>query len=63
MKKHPHSSYGHEKSKLNLLLQLVFSELFFRALIISDSPSGTSGKESVCHAGDARDVGLIPGLG
>ena len=24
---------------------------------------GLSGKESTCNAGDARDVGLIPGLG
>ena len=26
-------------------------------------PSGASGKESACNAGNARDTGLIPGLG
>ena len=26
-------------------------------------PSAASGKESACNAGDARDTGLIPGLG
>ena len=26
-------------------------------------PGGTSGKEPTCNAGDARDAGLIPGLG
>ena len=26
-------------------------------------PSGASGKESACNAGDARDTGLFPGLG
>jgi len=26
-------------------------------------PGGTSGKESACQAGDARDVGYILGLG
>ena len=28
-----------------------------------DFPGGTSGKESTCSAGDARDMDLIPGLG
>ena len=26
-------------------------------------PGGASGKESMCNAGDATDVGSIPGLG
>ena len=26
-------------------------------------PGGSAGKESACNAGDAGDVGLIPGLG
>ena len=26
-------------------------------------PGGARGKEPVCNAGDARDMGLIPGLG
>ena len=26
-------------------------------------PRGSVGKESACHAGDAGDIGLIPGLG
>ena len=26
-------------------------------------PSGASGKEAVCHAGNVRDAGLIPGSG
>ena len=26
-------------------------------------PEGTSGKESACQSGDAKDLGLIPGLG
>ena len=26
-------------------------------------PVGSDGKESTCNAGDARDVGSIPGLG
>ena len=28
-----------------------------------DFPSGSVGKESTCNAGDAEDVGSIPGLG
>ena len=31
-------------------------------LYILDFPGGTSGKESACSSGDARDVGSIPGL-
>ena len=26
-------------------------------------PGGTSGKESTCNAGDAKDTDLIPGMG
>ena len=26
-------------------------------------PGGLAGKQSTCNAGDARDAGLIPGLG
>ena len=26
-------------------------------------PDGSAGKESACHVGDSRDVGLIPGSG
>ena len=32
-------------------------------LYILDFPGGTSGKESACSSGDARDVGSIPGSG
>ena len=28
-----------------------------------DFPGGSVGKESTCNAGDAEDVGSIPGLG
>ena len=30
-------------------------------LLVEHFLGGASGKESACHAGDARDLGLIPG--
>ena len=30
---------------------------------LSGFPGGSVGKESACNAGDAGDVGLIPGMG
>ena len=33
------------------------------ALYVSHFPHGTIGKEPTCNAGDARDVGSVPGSG
>jgi len=47
-------------------LQVTFLEiqaLFKRHRSQMGFPGGLAGKQSTCNAGDARDAGLIPGLG
>ena len=52
---------------MSISLQEAFLKLHFKVFMVCKCiysfPSGTSGKESTCNAGDIREVGQIPGSG
>ena len=51
------TAHGVAKSRTRL------SDFTFTFKETKGLPGGASGKESMCNAGDATDVGSIPGLG
>ena len=59
-----HHNHGRQFLIINLFyISLRNIYIYIYAYISRGSPGGASGKESPANAGDARNMGLIPGLG